>query len=232
MKEKLSLGLVAVVCVAFLASGAMAGSVFFSEALDVGQGAAPTDALTVAPGAALTLGIWSSADQDYDTTIGMNVVSSDAGAAALGGAELANPDIISVALGAPVDTRWQDATVGEVTAGQVSNMNAARVTSGTGILGANDGTQGVFKNQDPLLDSAAGAFMLGTVTLTAGAEGSSSVLSINQEGTALFVNAGAQVEPDFMPLTLSVGTASVPEPSTLVLAAFGLMAMLGYGLKR
>ena len=70
---------------------------------------------------------------------------------------------------------------------------------------------------------------VGTVTMTtSGAQGDNSDLSISQEGTALFVNAGQQVFPDFMP----VNVANVPEPSTLVLVAFGLIAMLGYGLKR
>ena len=234
MKKNLSLGLVAIACVVFLASGAMAGNVFFSTVGEVGGGVAlgnPT--VTVASGDPVTLYIWATADQDYDTTIGMNVVSADSAAVALGGGEVSNPDIYSNALGAPVDTRWQDASVGEVTAGQVSNMNAARVTAGTGVLGANNGTVAPFQNLDELFDVDAGAFMLGMVNATAtGADGASSVMSINQEGTALFVNAGAQVFPDFGTATINVGIAEIPEPSTLVLVAFGLIAMIGYGLKR
>ena len=38
MKNKLSLGLVAVACVALLAGSAMGGSVFFSTAIGVGKG--------------------------------------------------------------------------------------------------------------------------------------------------------------------------------------------------
>ena len=66
MKERLSLGLVAMVCVALLAGSAMGGSVFFSTALGVGEGAASTDHLSigVSPNTTLTLGIWASADQD------------------------------------------------------------------------------------------------------------------------------------------------------------------------
>jgi hypothetical protein len=145
-----------------------------------------------------------------------------------------NPELIWEVLGAPSGgNRWQDASVGDVTAGQVSNMNAAHVTAGTGILGANDGTVPPLGVMDPLLDPAAtatGAFLLGTVTMVTGAEGTSSALSVNQEGTALFVNAGDQVFPDFTGMTINV--AGIPEPSTLVLVAFGLIAMLGYGLKR
>jgi hypothetical protein len=229
MRERLSLGLVAMVCVALLAVSAMGGSVFFSTALGVGEGAAPTALVNVATSSNLTLGIWASDDQDYDTTIGMNVLTADSAAVALVAAAVTNPEIFSEALGAPVDNRWQDASVGDVTADQVSNMNAARVTAGTGVLGSNDGTVAPFKNRDILYDMDAGAFLLGTVTMVTSTEvGFESTLSINQEGTALFVNAGAQVFPDFMP----VNVANVPEPSTLVLVAFGLIAMIGYGLKR
>jgi hypothetical protein len=231
MKERLSLGLVAMLCVAFLASGAMGAGVYFSEALGVGEGAVPAQSVEVLPNTTLTLGIWSTADQDYDTTIGMNVVSADPVAVALGAGEVLNPELIWEVLGAPSGGfRWQDASVGNVAADQVSNMNAAHVTAGTGILGANDGTVPPLGVKDPLLDLDAGAFLLGTVTMTTSTEpGFSSELTINQEGTALFVNAGDQVFPDFAGMTVTVG---VPEPSTLVLVAFGLIAMIGYGLKR
>jgi hypothetical protein len=231
MKEKLSLGLVAIVCVALLASGAMGGQVFFSTATDVGQGAAPLSEQSV--DGDLTLGIWATSDQDYDTSIGMNVLSDAPANVALTAGEVKNPDIISELAGTAVDVRWQDVAVGEVTAAQITKMNAARVTVGTGILLTNNGTVPPFLNVDPLFDQDAGAFLLGTVTVSGvGPDGSSSVLSINEEGTATFVNAGQAVTPDFMPVTLSVGVANIPEPSTLVLVAFGLVAMLGYGLKR
>ena len=236
MKKNLSLGLVAIACVVFLASGAMGAEVFLSAATEVGEGAAPMasdGAYEADPNAELTLGIWSTNDQDYDTTIGMNVVSGDPAAVALGSGEVMNPELDWEVLGAPSGgNRWQDASVGDVTAGQVSNMNAAHVTAGTGILGANDGTVPPLGVMDPLLDpdaTATGAFLLGTVTMTTSTEpGFVSELTINQEGTALFVNAGDQVFPNFIP----VNVANVPEPSTLVLVAFGLIAMLGYGLKR
>ena len=132
MKNRLSLGLVTVACVALLASGAMGGSVFFSTALGVREGAAPTRLVWPGSGATLTLGIWSTADQDFDTTIGMNVVSSNPTSVALVGGEVPNPDIFSNALGAPVDTRWQDASVGDVTPGQVSSQRNGESIYGYG----------------------------------------------------------------------------------------------------
>ena len=236
MKKKLSLGLVAVASVVFLASGAMGGSVFFSTVGVVGGGVQLTGPkqllLDVQSGDPWTLYIWATADQDYDTTIGMNVVSDDPASVALSGAEVMNPELIWEVLGAPSGGfRWQDASVGNVSADQVSNMNAAHVTAGTGILVANDGTVPPLGVKDPLLDLDAGAFLLGSVSFDAvGAEGTSSTLSINQEGTALFVNAGEQVFPEFGTATINIGV--IPEPSTLVLVAFGLIAMIGYGLKR
>ena len=132
MQQKLILCLVAVACVALLASGAMGGSVFFSVALGVGEGAAPTDHVWVSSGTTLTLGIWVSDDQDYDTTIGMNIVSDNPAAVALMGADVSNPEIFSNALGAPVDTRWQDASVGDVTPGQVSSQRNGESIYGYG----------------------------------------------------------------------------------------------------
>jgi hypothetical protein len=233
MKKKLILCLVAVASVALLASGATGADVFFSNIGGVGQGVVPMGNIymtgyAMIEGTSVPLYIWATDDQDYDTTIGMNVLSSNSAAVALIGGEVANPEIFSEALGAPIDNRWQDASVGNVAADQISNMNAARVTSGTGVLGANDGTMAPFKNLDTLYDIDAGAFLLATVTMTTSTELSfGSTLTINQEGTALFVNAGVQVFPDFIPVILGV-----PEPSTFVLVAFGLIAMLGYGLKR
>jgi hypothetical protein len=214
MRKKLSLDLVAVACVALLASGAMGAQVFFSTATEVGQGAAPAGNIWAGLGETLTLGIWSTDDQDYDTSIGMNVLSSDAAAVALSGAEVANPELIWEVLGSPSGGfRWQDATVGEVTADQISAMNAAHVTLGTGILGVNNGTVPPLGVLDPLFDPAAtatGAFLLGTVTMTTSTEkGFESVLTINQEGTALFVNAGEGVNVDFIP----VKATSTPSPA-------------------
>jgi hypothetical protein len=231
MKERLSLGLVAMVCVALLAGSAMGGSVFFSQVTGVGHGAAPETSVIVRPNTTLTLGIWSTDDQDYDTTIGMNVLSADSAAVALIGGEVLNPEIVSQLAGTRIDDRWQDASIGDTTAGMISNMNAARVTSGMGVIDANSGDVAPFLNLDELYDVDAGAFLLGTVTVTtSGTAGDNSDLTINQVGTALFVNAGAQVFPDFTPVNVSV--TGIPEPSTLVLVAFGLIAMLGYGLKR
>ena len=228
MKEELSLSLVTVAWVALLASGAMGASVFFSTVGEVGQGVSPGNPhLYIPPGSTATVYIWATDDQDYDTTIGMNVVSSSPAYAALRGGEVLNPELFSEALGAPFGTRWQDVSVGNVTAGQVSNMNAARDTSGSGVLSSNDGTVPPFENRDLLYDIDAGAFLLASVTLTVAGDfrACPSILSINQEGTALFVNDGEQIFPEF-------GTALVnmcPEPSTLVLIAFGLIAMIGYG---
>jgi hypothetical protein len=231
MKENLSLGLVAVACVALLGSGAMGASVFFSTVGEVGQGVSPDNPhLYIPPGSTATVYIWATDDQDYDTTIGMNVVSSSPTYAALRGGEVLNAEIFSEALGAPFGTRWQDVSVGNVTAGQVSNMNTARGTGGSGVLGSNDGTVPPFENRDLLYDVDAGAFLLASVTVTIAGDlrACPSILSINQEGTAMFVNDGQQIFPHF-------GTALVnmcPEPSTLVLVAFGLSAMIGYGRRR
>ena len=150
--------------------------------------------------------IWATDDQDYDTSIGMNVVSSHPDRAKLIGAEVYNSDIFSMALGAPVDVRWADVSVGDITPGQISNMNASRDTSGTGILAANNGTVPLFRNLDPLYDVQAGAFLLGSVVVEdVGVPATWSTLTINQEGTALFVNNGEQVFPDFGSLELLNG---------------------------
>ena len=231
MKEQLNSGLVAVACVALLAHGAMGASVFFSTIGEVGQGVHPDNPhLYIPPGSTATVYIWATDDQDYDTTIGMNVVSSSPTYAALQRGEVLNPEIFSEAIGLPRGTRWQDVFVGNVTAGQVSNMNAARGTRGSGVLGSNDGTVPPFENRDLLYDVDAGAFLLASVTVTIAGDlrACPSILSINQEGTAMFVNDGQQIFPHF-------GTALVnmcPEPSTLVLVAFGLSAMIGYGRRR
>jgi hypothetical protein len=85
-----------------------------------------------------------------------------------------------------------------------------------------------FQNLDTLYDVAAGAFLLGSVTFDViGHPIGSSILSINQEGTELFVNGGQQIFPDF-------GTASVfarqilPEPSTLLLCIIALGVVGGW----
>jgi hypothetical protein len=236
MKKKLSLGLVAVACVALLASGAMGASVFFSPVGEVGGGVAPCPScLSTGPGHTETLYIWSTDDQDYDTRIGMNVVSSDPVAVALVAADIANPDITSLTVGATLDVRWHDVAVGDVTPGLISNMNGIALgtgipgaNSGTGILGANDGTVAPFRNLDTLYSVEAGAFLLGSVTMTTspilGGRRHSSVLSINQEGTAGFVNDGVQVFPNFIPFTVYWVT---PEPSTLLLAIAALAVVGG-----
>ena len=92
MKEQLSSGLVAVACVALLAHGAMGSSVFFSTIGEVGQGVHPDNPhLHIPPGSTATVYIWATDDQGYDTTIGMNVVSSSPTYAALQGGEVLNP---------------------------------------------------------------------------------------------------------------------------------------------
>ena len=62
-------------------------------------------------------------------------------------------------------------------------MNAARDISGTGILGANNGTVPPLMNLDPLYDIDAGAFLLASVPMTVNVVGlcETSTLSINQD---------------------------------------------------
>jgi hypothetical protein len=221
MKEQLSSGLVAVACVALLAHGAMGASVFFSTIGEVGQGVHPDNPhLHIPPGSTATVYIWATDDQDYDTTIGMNVVSSSPTYAALQGGEVLNPEIFSEALDASLGTRWQDASVGAVTAGQISDMNAERVTEGTGILAANNGTVPPLKNRDLLYDVDAGAFLLASVTVNVSGDfrACPSILSINQEGTAMFVNDGQQIFPHFSTALVNM----CPEPSTLLLCLIAL----------
>ena len=111
----------------------------------------------------------------------------------------------------------------------VGDLLAPRLGLDSAALEALRGDVDHFYHLAALYDMDAGAFLLGTVIMTtSGVLCDGNTLSINQEGTALFVNAGEGVNVDFIPVTV----ANVPEPSTLVLVAFGLIAMLGYGLKR
>ena len=229
MRERFSLAIVAMACVALVAvptSASVATSVFFSEVGAVGGGAAVGNpAIVLEVGDPLTLWLWSTADQNYDTSIGMNVRSTTPGVVALSGGDVYNPELLSMALGGvPAgEFRWQDVGVGDVDGDSVLKMNAVKVNSGTGISTANNGTVPLFKLLDPLYDILAQAFLLGEVTLDAVAPGAT-VLTIDQEGTALFVHNGAQISPEF-------GTASItciPEPSSIALVVLGLVALAAY----
>lgn len=229
--KKVSLSLIAIACVALVTMPALGASVFLSEVGTVGGGvAAGNPVVDVMPGSSLTLYLWSSADQNYDTSIGMNVRSATAGVIDFTASAVQNPEILSMALGgapAGVD-RWQDVGHGVVTSESVTAMNAVKVNEGTGITSANNGTVGLFKYLDPLYDVPAGAFLLGSVSLDAVAAGSTT-LSIDQTETALFVHAGGQVFPEFGTATINV---AIPEPSSIVLLVLGLVALVGYRSNR
>ncbi|OHB82105.1 MAG: hypothetical protein A2W31_02625 [Planctomycetes bacterium RBG_16_64_10] len=214
-------------CVAVLAVPALAEqNVFFSTIGAVGGGVVVGDpVIDATAGDLLTLYIWSSDDQDYNTSIGMNVVPDVPGAVNFTGAAVYNPDLMT-GFGFPLGKRWSEVGVGGI-GPAVTKMNAVFVTTtptgSEGVTSNNDGTVPPLLLQDPLYDEAAGAFLLGEVRLDVlPSFAAPVVLSINQDGTALFVHNGQQVLPNFGIATL------IPEPSTIVLAVLGLIALVGY----
>jgi hypothetical protein len=109
-------------------------------------------------------------------------------------------------------------------------MNAVKDVDGTGILSSNDGTSSG-SNPLGLLDqgynTASGAFLIGSVTIElSGRVKARSRLTINQEGTSLFVNADEQIFPEFIPLVMHISL--LPEPSTLLLALLALGVVGGW----
>ena len=229
MKERLCVGLVALACVGVFALPVLADAhlpaVFFSTVSDVGGGVAlGNPEIEVAPGDSLKLYIWSTDDQDYNTSIGMNVTPDVAGAVTFTAAVVENPALDTII--GPFGSRWSSVGVGSI-GPDVQKMNAVFVTTDPtgqeGVTTNNDGTVAPLMPLDPLWDMDAGAFLLGQVWLDVlpGFAGPV-VLSIDQEGTALFVNDGARVDPAFGIATL------VPEPSSIVLALLGLIALVGY----
>jgi hypothetical protein len=212
MREELRLSLVAVACVALLASGAVGASVFFSLAADVGNGVTPGDPnLQIQPGESGNLYIWSTDDQDYDTTIGMNVFSGTPGVIGFTGGIVYNPDIQSQLVPSlPPVPRWNNAAVGTVNADTIVQMNAANVALAMGVLAANNGTDAQ-QNLDLGYDVSSGAFLLASVDFDALQQGTTT-LSISQDmpvQTALFVNQGERIDPEFMTATITVGSGGI-----------------------
>ena len=188
------------------------GNVFFSTVATVGGGVtmgSPDIVHDLGEGSGW-LYIWSSDDQDFDTSIGMNIVSNTPDVIALTGAELFNSDIITTKVGNVVlETRWEGTSVNgqnPVAPDVLQNMNAVTIFSDVGVDTSNDGTDTPFGKLDTGYDVAAGALLLGAVQYEMVGHGVTH-LSINQEGTALFVDDGNPIRPNFGTATIRV----VPE---------------------
>ena len=184
------------------------GNVYFSTVGTVGDGVTlgnPDIVHTVRESGGW-LYIWATDERDFDDSIGMNVVSRAPDVVAFTTCEIFNPELLSDAFDPPSPSgvsRWQGVAVNDVTANTILRMNAARIGEATGITNDNDGTVPLFKLRDPLYDIGAGAFLLGMVQWSIVAPGVTH-LSIDQESTALFVNGGHQIIPDFGTATIRV----------------------------
>ena len=184
------------------------GNVFFSTVGTVGDGVRSGHATVehdITDGSG-RLYIWSTDDQSFYWSIGMNVLSQTSGVIAFTSADIFNPELLSNAFDPPSPLgmpRWQGLAVNDVTADAILRINAANLYEGTGILSRNDGGFPPVRPLDPLYDIDAGAFLLGTVQYDIVAPGVTH-LSIDQEGTALFVH-------DYLPFHLSpdFGTATI-----------------------
>jgi len=235
MITRLVVRLAVMFCVGLASVPAFAANVFFSTLGTVGGGVTLDDPVvthTLADGAG-SLYIWSTADEDYRFTIGMNVVSSTTGTISFSGGEVFNPDIVSDYFGGvPVDVRWEGTVGGEVYPDRVRRMNAVSTFIGTGIITANDGTVAPFLLRDELYDVSAGAILLAVVHYDIVGLGTTT-LTIDQEDTALFVDVdetktAVQVFPDFGIATIQV----VPEPSSFFLVTLGLLVSLFHPWRR
>ncbi len=196
-------------CAALAAAPVSGATVFFSTVGTIGGGVTPGPAeLLLEPGEPGQLYIWCTDDQDYDTSVGVDVTSSAPGVIAFTDGSSANPDIVSDALGGTfVDRRWTAAAVGSVSPDFIDGIAALELVGSDpppgGISASYDGTVPPDLWRDTLYDVPAGAFLLGSVSFDALAPGTTQ-LTMESGDTLYFLHGETQIFPIFEPATVTV----------------------------
>ncbi len=150
------------------------------------------------------------ADSDINVGAFLDIATSVSGVIGFTGSEAYNFDI--TVGGIDIDDRWQAFGGGTVSADLVDELNAFRVTSGTGILESQNGT-GAFVDEG--YDAGADAFLFARIDFTALGEGLVDVFGSSGDG--LIVHDGAPIPATFGGATIEV----VPAPGVLGLGVLG-----------
>jgi len=220
--------------VAMSASSVFAQTDFFWSTSALNSGAVNQDLdLTLNAGDSATLYLYyNTGSSELDTGGGLDLSFSSNGVVGFDAAQTFDFDVVLAA--APtvvINQRWGTdvfpggpagggLAAGEVTADNVTGLNAFRVVTGTGILNANTGDPTFL---DTGYDADADAFLFASVDVTAAGNGVTSLEAAI--GAIGIVHDNAAIDPSFGAANITVG-AAIPEPTSAGLLALGLVGLV------